>query len=227
MKIESGKREDVERKASRLIAEKIQDILEEKDKVVMALPGGSSVKGVFELLKKEDIDWSKVIIFMVDERLLPLCDENSNYRLVKNELLDDLFNQGVIETDNVYPFVYTGDALKDCAEYWADLKSVGGKFDIVLLSSGEDGHIAGLFPELSVNEESSGFFPFYDSPKPPRDRMTASRDLIEKSSVAILLFFGTGKKDALEMFKHPELKANKCPAKIVKSINHHVFTDIE
>jgi len=57
--------------------------------------------------------------------------------------------------------------------------------------------------------------------------MSASRNIITRSNLVILLFLGQGKRNALENFRNDSLKAEECPAKIVSEIrDSYVFTDI-
>ena len=110
-------------KAAHLIKKSIDKI--EKDYVVLGVPGGRSAAEIFEALKKEDISWDKVHVFMVDERLVPEDHEDSNFRLVKEHLAEAL------PEENVHPYN---------ENYEQELKKYGGAYDIILLSSGEDGH---------------------------------------------------------------------------------------
>jgi len=109
------------------------------------------------------------------------------------------------------------------------LKTYGGKFDVVLLSAGEDGHIGSLFPNHdSIKNDEEGYILVENSPKLPEKRISASRKLIEKSENAILVFFGEGKGDAYEMFKDENTKVEECPAKLVEGIESTtIFSDVE
>lgn len=52
--------------------------------------------------------------------------------------------------------------------YEEKLKKYGRAFDIVLLSSGEDGHIAALFPRHhSVRSDADFFLKMHHLPNPP------------------------------------------------------------
>jgi len=68
---------------------------------------------------------------------------------------------------------------------------------VVLLSSGEDDHIASLFPNHETIKYNKDFFiSTKTSPKPPKNRMSSSRKLLSKTKVSILLFFSKSKKQA-------------------------------
>jgi 6-phosphogluconolactonase len=210
-------RESLAERAARIIADTIQDILEERDRVVLAIPGGSSVAGIFECLREQNIDGEKAHVFMVDERMVPIDHEDSNFRLVREHLAG-----GTIPEENLHPFHHDRPD-----EYARELEFLGGRFDIVLVSSGEDGHVAGLFPYHHSLKEEGVFITMDDSPKPPPGRMSSSKELLEKSGVGIVLFFGDAKRDALKAFVQ-DGPAEPCPARIIRSLPQwYALTDQE
>ena len=97
-----NKKEDCEKQAAGVIADSIIELLKKQNTVVLAVPGGRSVAGIFELLKVEDsIEWSKVHIFIVDERLVSFDDEESNFKLVKEHFVDELEKNGKLPETNI------------------------------------------------------------------------------------------------------------------------------
>ncbi|MFC1769351.1 6-phosphogluconolactonase [Nanoarchaeota archaeon] len=196
-----------------LLEESVNEILSTKDSVVIGLCGGESVQGFYNLLKKSKLPWSKIHIFMVDERLVDLKHKDSNYRMVYGEFIYKIENSKLISPENLHPFLVSKDKEdKGLADYKDELEIWGGSFDIVILSSGEDGHVASLFPDMSVKDRSDSFILVNNSPKLPKGRITASRKLIQKSSVAFLFFIGEEKKGALEKFYDEKISEIKCPA---------------
>jgi len=208
-------KEGVEKQAIIKLKEHMERIASKEGRVVLAIPGGRSVQGLFEKLSKADIDWSNVHIFWVDERWVPLDDPNSNYQIatfLKN-----------VPAQNTHPF--------RCEEgidaYEQELKKYGGRFDIVILGVGKDGHVGALFPHDSVDNEAAFFIKLDNSPKPPPKRMTSSRRLIGQAQVAFVVFFGEAKREAFESFMDDTISVSVCPAKIVESIEYtFVLTDL-
>lgn len=212
------------------IATSIKSTLKKKEWATIAFPGGRSAAEVFDKLLLEDIDWTKVHLFMVDERLVPLESPDSNYKILQDNLTDFLLKENKINQENIHPFIANsskGDF--GAGSYFHDLNELGGSFDIVVLSSGEDGHIAGIFPQHhSMEDGSEGFITFNDSPKNPADRMSASRKLINRSTVAILIFIDDAKRNALDDFNSESKGVLSCPAKLVLNIHDHfVYTNIK
>lgn len=220
-------RKEAEESAAIKIITLIESLLERQEQVVFGVPGGRSVSGIFKLLLKANIPWEKVRIFMVDERLVPISDPQSNFLQLKKNLTSELVLSGKLPKDNVHPFIYSPVAADSgVKKYEEELRKVGGKYDIVLLSCGEDGHVGGLFPQLSVLRDGDYFIKMNDSPKPPSDRMSMSRELLLQTTYGILLFFGEGKKNAYQNFLDEKVSWKECPAKLVQELNKHfVYTD--
>lgn len=192
--------------------------------IVIGLCGGRSVVGLLGALLKESQNQPKDVLgrihfFMVDERLVPLTDDQSNYGGLKKLLFDSLLAEGVISPAQLHPFD-PNPSLPDygSAPYLEELEKLGGAFTVAVVGVGEDGHIAGLFPgHQTLKRQGREFLTFHDSPKAPLQRMTASPGLISGADLAIVLLLGEGKRDAWNAFNSPDSTVEKCPALIAKS----------
>lgn len=223
MIIQGTKVQMVENAAS-LLHLTCETIIRKQGQVVLAVPGGRSVTGILKRVASLDLEWQKVHIFMLDERLVPGDHPDSNSRLVKESLGSSLV------AGRVHPFQYDAEKIEESVTIYGDeLDRFGGSFDIVLASSGEDGHIGSLFPDHpSVLAKNDRFILVNDSPKPPSTRISASVELLRRSDTGILLFFGAGKRNALRAFCDSDLAHVQCPAKIITMMpTYHVFTDQE
>lgn len=201
-----------DQKAVDLIVDSLKSLLQSQDKVVLAIPGGRSVSGIFSLLKEQELPWPKIHLFWVDERMVHLTDAESNYRLAKETFLDHLVQQRLIPPENIHPF----DVQKGIVAYQKELELYGGRYDVILLSSGEDGHAGALFPNHhSILDQSKFFLIMDDSPKPPPARMTMSASLAKKAQVGLILFYGEAKRSAWEKFNDHLVDVSACPAKLV------------
>src|SRR3989344_3451433 len=90
-----------------ILVKQIQAVLTRKNQAVLALPAGRGVKGLFGLLADASkIDWSRVHIFLLDERLLPLTDPESNFKLLEETFARKLLANGRLPRKNLHPFVY-------------------------------------------------------------------------------------------------------------------------
>jgi len=224
-----GAREELEEQVAKKMVKGIEALLHKNDYLVLGIVGGSSVAGIFSCLKDYSIEWNKVHIFMADERLVPLDNDQSNYKLAREAFLNELIQSGKITEENLHPFIYDPNQDdKGLSNYVKELNRYGGKMDILLLSGGEDGHTASLFPDHpSIKEDSDSYILVDNSPKPPAKRISASRNLLLKAKESFLLFFGKQKADAYRRFSDDNISIKNCPAKLVKSIDEsYVFTDI-
>ena len=221
--------EELSLRATELIVEGIRKLLSIKQYVVLGRVGGRSVGAVFQILKHENIPWNRVHIFMVDERLVPITNKKSNFLLAKQYFLGEFLRRNIISSSNVHPFIVDNERIDyGIMAYRDEIKMHGGIYDIVLLSSGEDGHVGALFPNHdSIKNDSDFFISMKDSPKPPPNRMSASKKLLLKSQIAILLISGDSKKNALRKFLNNSIDIESCPSKIVNQIESgFLITDI-
>ena len=223
-----GKRRELEKNAASFIVNSLIKTIRKKGIATLAIPGGKSVGGILKLLAKKKIPWQKVHIFMTDERLVSLNDKDGNYKLVYNILIKKLIRKNSLLKENFHPFVFTQKIDIDIKNYERELKEVSDYFDVALLSSGEDGHIAALFPNHETIKSRKEFFAYTNkSPKLPKERISASRKSLSKSDVSILLFFGKSKKQAFEDFNNSKLSIYDCHAKIVNQIKeHYILVDL-
>ena len=216
-------------RAADVIKLSVDNILKTKKEVVLGIVGGRSVPGIFYRLKNMDLPWENIHIFMVDERIVPIEHKDSNFRLAKEKFISVLVSKGMIPRANVHPFIKNEFKKESGAnDYTKELQEFGSGFDIIILSSGEDGHVGALYPDHdSILDKRSAFITMDDSPKLPPNRMTASKHLMQTAKTSILIFLGEAKKDALLKFKDDNVKVEHCPVKLVKEIeDSHVFTDI-
>lgn len=128
----------------------------------LALSGGSTPRALYTLLAHPPfataIDWQHVHLFWGDERTVPPDHAASNYRMVRESLLDHI----AIPAANCHrmkaefaPAAAAEDYARELAAFCAAYPQVptvqigthtAPIIDIVLLGVGNDGHTASLFP---------------------------------------------------------------------------------
>jgi 6-phosphogluconolactonase len=223
-------RSKLELRAAQLISKKIRELLKSQNKVVLGIPGGNSVSGIFRNLLKQKINWKKVHVFMVDERLVSTGSKESNFGLAKKTFLDYLSENYILPKENLHPYIYLDVGIDNgLIAYKTELREISHRLDVVLLSTGEDGHVASLFPNhASIKKGAEFFIGVLDSPKVPKKRISASRKLLQKSQTALLLFFGKSKEKAYSNFLDSKMGVNDCPAKLVNGVEDSwVFRDFD
>ena len=194
----------------------------DKDSLLIGFCGGRSISAVCEgLLEQRDKlsreAWKKLQFFMLDERCVSLDDKDSNYRLVSEVFFSKLLQAELIDQSQVHPFRYSSDKTGlGIEDYESEFSAAGGCFDIVFLGVGEDGHVAALFPQSKeLKHCGESFLVFDNSPKPPPLRMTSSPDRIKAAGVAVALFLGEAKREALDMYYDSEMPLDRCPVKLI------------
>ncbi|OAA58411.1 6-phosphogluconolactonase [Niveomyces insectorum RCEF 264] len=153
------------------------------------------------------VRFDKWEIFFADERAVPLDHPDSNYGLLKTELLDK------IPADAGQPVVHAIDTSQlDDTQELADqyeqalVASFASRdsvrlpiFDLLLLGCGPDGHTCSLFPGHELLRETSAWVaPIDDSPKPPPRRITLTLPVVTHSVRVAFVATGGGKKDIMK-----------------------------
>src|SRR6056300_1191646 len=65
----------------------LQHAIVEKGSATLVVSGGRTPQPLFAKLADADIDWSKVTITLADDRWVPVTDDASNDKLVREHLL--------------------------------------------------------------------------------------------------------------------------------------------
>jgi len=182
--------------ASRLVA-KIVDAQAERGTASVVLTGGRIAAKVLRTVKDlpaaRAIDWSHVDLWWGDERFLPAGDPDRNETQAREALLDAL----PLDAARVHPMPASDgiDAETAAARYAAELR---GPFDVLMLGVGEDGHVASLFPEHPVlNETGQAVAAVHNSPKPPPTRITLTMPTIQSADEVWLVAAGPDKTDSV------------------------------
>ncbi|MFE7844719.1 6-phosphogluconolactonase [Microbacterium sp. NPDC057407] len=173
----------------------------------ISLTGGSMGSAVLAAAARhprlERIDWSRVHFWWSDERFVPRESDDRNERQARSALLDRLD----VPTENIHGAAASDDGIGlDAAAdaYAAELARFAGAdgpwpaFDVCFLGVGPDAHIASLFPdrpEIQVTDRA--VLAVRDSPKPPPDRISMTRPVINGSKRVWMVLSGADKASAL------------------------------
>lgn len=178
----------------------------------VGVSGGSQTKVLAKALLESNsgeakVQFDKWEIFFVDERAVPLDHEDSNYKAVKEELLDKI--PAELGKPTVYPIdiKYLDDVQELADQYEQTLVSVFAArdsvklpmFDLLLLGCGPDGHTCSLFPNSPLLRETNPWvLPIADSPKPPPKRITLSLPVVQHGIKIGFIAVGGGKKEIMK-----------------------------
>lgn len=208
------------KRAGQALVSALRAVLQERETVRLAIPGGSALAVATAARAALGRDWSRIALTWVDERCVPGAAEDSNRGAARRAgLLEPGEDPRAAPAPaRVLPLFEDGETP---AEAVARVESrlaaeLGGQLDVLLLGMGEDGHVASLFPGRPVPAEVRVVH-VADSPKPPADRITLTRPMLETARHAVLLATGEAKREALErlLAGDPTLPAQGLPGLIV------------
>jgi 6-phosphogluconolactonase len=213
------------RVAAEHIADLASHAIAERGRFVVALSGGSTPRPTYRLLAQDRgmlaIDWSRVHVLWGDERCVPPDHPDSNYRMARRALLDHVR----VPASQVHRVKGELPPQEAAAAYRAELAAVlgdlgdrvdppshcgwgtrreqavpgerAGRFDLILLGLGSDGHTASLFPGTpAVAERRRDVVPVYVE-RLEAWRVTLTLPIINDARRVIFLVSGRRKADVL------------------------------
>jgi len=160
----------------------------------IVLTGGNSILNTYKVLSNSESDWDKWHIYLGDERCLPIGDKGRNNYIINQVWL----NNSRILKKNIHFIDAELNATDGAARYENILNSVGD-FDVTLLSMGEDGHAASLFPGHLYDTNKSIVIE-RNSPKYPRERISMSYSRLNHSKNIFKVISGSSKQRSLDLW---------------------------
>jgi 6-phosphogluconolactonase len=127
------------------IADKLAEAIAKRGAGFIAVSGGSTPGLLFAELSRATIDWKKVTVTLIDERLVPADQPRSNAKLVADRLL-----QGPAKAATFVPLYHgTDDGEEAASRARAKLGPLPWPLDVAVLGMGGDGHTASFFPDAA------------------------------------------------------------------------------
>jgi len=187
----------------------------------VALAGGSTPRGLFNLLaKNQALPWDKIYIFFGDERHVPPDDPESNYRMARESLLSKV----PIPAENVFRIpAENPDAAQAAQSYEESLRKFFAlpagsfpRFDLILLGMGPDGHTASLFPNGTALQEKSRWVVSDWVEKFKTDRITLTLSVLNDAREILFMVSGSDKAATLKEVLEGTQPAEKFPSKLIQ-----------
>ena len=189
-----SKKEELHTSLAQKVADLLEQAIKEDGKAILAVSGGSTPKPFFKELSKIDLDWEKVKVTLVDERWVENTHDDSNEKLVHENLLQNYAQKAsFIPLKNCSSSPFEGQ--KECNGI---LENLNKPIDVLILGMGTDGHTASFFPKdenlenaLNTKELCAATIPS----DAPHQRMTLSLNTILQAKELFLHLEGQKKKE--------------------------------
>jgi 6-phosphogluconolactonase len=208
-------------KAAALIAAEARQAVAARGRFVMAVSGGHTPWVMLRALAEQEVPWSNVHIFQVDERVAPEGHMDRNLTHMRESLLE----HAPVPASQVYAMaVENPDLQKAAAAYSAQLERIAGTppvLDLVHLGLGPDGHTASLVPGdpvLEVKDREVAVTGVYQE----RNRLTLTYPVINRARLILWLVTG---KEKVNMYKRLLAADKTIPAGCVQQNNAMVLAD--
>ncbi len=190
----------------------------------IALPGGSTPLMFFRELARhfnDVIPWDKIHIFWGDERCVPNNHKDSNYNLVKKNLLWFID----VPSENIHRVIGENKPPLEVRRYTSELKKfvpiVNGfpRFDIIILGIGDDGHTASIFPNNLNLIKSPDWCSLVRHYNNGQLRITLTGSVINNAKSVFFLASGEKKQAVLQSILAKDNKGMNLPAAHIKPKN--------
>jgi len=194
---EFKEKSDLDEALANKVAELLTNAVALRGKASIAVSGGSTPKGFFTALSKKDLSWKNITITLADERWVPMDSDESNTRLVHENLIQNKAVQA--------KFFHLKQGEEFTEQTLNDLNFAAESsllpLDVLILGMGEDGHTASLFPcsdQIEACLDSSTAPLLKVVPKTaPHERISFSFAHLKRSENTILHISGAAKKQVL------------------------------
>lgn len=210
--------EELAAEAARGFVELGEAAVAERGFFAVVLAGGSTPEATYEALARDYADrpfWRNTHVFFGDERTVPPEDEDSNYRMAREALLDH------VQVASVYRM--KGDLTPEmaAAEYERDLQGFFGGvetpvFDLIQLGIGGDGHTASLFPRTPALDVRDRWVATNPVEKLDTDRLTLTVPVLNAARAVWFLVAGEGKAEAVAEVLEGDADPYEYPSKLVR-----------
>ena len=179
------------------LASELGNCLRTHEHASFCVPGGSTPGPIFDVLSDVALDWSRVHVFLNDERWVPESSDRSNTRLLRERLLI-----GRAAKAKLIPMVADTpepeDALDDLSAGFADELPIS----VLLLGMGTDMHTASLFPGADRLDDalapSAPVLMAMRAPGAPEPRVTLTAHVLDGAMSKHVVVTGSEKREAIE-----------------------------
>jgi 6-phosphogluconolactonase len=209
---------------ARVCADRLLDVARAGGQIVAS--GGSTPRAAYQLAAAEPGAWPSATLWFGDERCVPPDDERSNFRMVREALLDPLGPEAAPTVHRIQGELGPFAAADEYEDELHDAFGAEPRFDLLLLGIGPDGHTASLFPDqaavsehtrLVAGVEQAGLEPFVP-------RVTMTMPALAAARVVLFLAVGESKADALAAAFGPDaVPTAHLPSSLLPTLTDDLF----
>jgi 6-phosphogluconolactonase len=187
--------------------------------VRVALSGGSTAGAAYEAAAALEPDWSRAEVWFGDDRAVPPDDERSNYRLVRETLLDRLARPPA----RVQRVEGELGAEEAAARYDRLVDDI--QFQLALNGIGPDGHTASLFPRApGLRERERRAIAAEAGLEPFVPRVTLTPPVFAATQLLVYLVAGKRKAEAVARAFAAE-PSEDTPASLIRGLRTIALLD--
>lgn len=206
------------------IGDLVNETLTRQDKFTIAFSAVDTPKLVYKILATEfenKIDWSKLHVFLADERLVSYPGENIRITTIGNSLYDL-----PVPKNQIY-LIKTDVGPKESSKLYGEILNSffehrQKSFDLVILPIGEQGNLLSLFPNLEDTDGRDDWvIPVYDKQEDVF-KISLTISAVNAASVKAFLVTGKKKEDIVQGVLKGKYEPGKYPAQLVASADTHV-----
>jgi len=213
------------RRAAQYFLEMTREAVEARGRARVAISGGSTPKATFALLAdpsqpwRAHMPWENIDLYWVDERCVPPDNADSNYRMTRETLLDEV----PLRPEQIHRIEGELDPEVAASRYESELRNsfrLEGaeipRFDLIALGMGPDGHTASLFPHTEAINELSRLAVANHVPQQKQSwRITLTWPVINHASSVFFLIAGADKAAVLnEVLTGPQ-EPERLPSQLI------------
>lgn len=181
------------------VAAALGEAIATRGAAALAVSGGTTPVRFFGELAGHEIDWTRVVVTLVDERFVPPSSPRSNERLVRENLLNGKAARAHLVA--LYADAPNPEAAAEAAS--ETLRALPLPFDVVVLGMGTDGHTASFFPdadglETLLDPDGESLVLPVHAKSAGEPRLTLSLPAIANARMLVVHIEGEAKRHAFE-----------------------------
>lgn len=208
-------RDDVARALAERIGDALREAIARRGRALLAVSGGNTPRLFMQALSRQDLDWSRVTVTLVDERWVERGSDRANATLVNTNLLT-----GPAAAAEFVDLYVPDTAIEDAVPILDEaIRALSTPFDAVALGMGTDGHTASFFPggdglDAAVDPAGQTRVAAVRAAAAGEPRVTLTLAELLRAGLVVLHIEGEEKLQVLETARRPG-SANDLPIRHV------------